>query len=109
MLPSDKNGGEPLMLKMSVESVGPGAMLAKPILNETGTILIAAGVEVTESLKEKLAGMGITEVFIAGKRTPDIPMEELVAKIDLSFSKTEEDPRMATMKRALLAHIEELY
>ena len=97
------------MLKMPVESVGPGAVLAKPIVNDTGIILIAAGVEVTGSLKEKLAGMGITEVFIAGKRVPDIPMEEFVAKVNLSFSKTEEDPRMAAMKSTLLAHIEELY
>jgi hypothetical protein len=91
------------MLKMSVESVGPGAVLAKPIVNNTGIILIAA------SLKEKLANMGITEVFITGKRVPDIPMEEFVAKINISFSKTEQDPRMAAMKRALLAHVEELY
>jgi hypothetical protein len=97
------------MLKMSVESVGPGAVLAKPIVNNTGIILIAAGVEVTASLKEKLANMGITEVFITGKRVPDIPMEEFVAKINISFSKTEQDPRMAAMKRALLAHVEELY
>jgi len=97
------------MLKMSVESVGPGAVLAKPIVNDTGIILIAAGVEITGSLKEKLASMGITEVFIAGKKAPDIPKEEFIANVDLSFSKTGEDPRMAAIKRALLAHIEELY
>ena len=97
------------MLKMSVESVGPGAVLAKPIVNDTGIILIAAGVEVTGSLKEKLASMGVTEIFIAGKRVPDIPKEEFLAKIQVSFSKTEEDPRMAAMKGALLAHVEELY
>ena len=97
------------MLKMSVESVGLGAVLAKPIVNDTGIILIAAGVEVTGSLKQRLASMGITEVFIHGKRVPEIPRGEFVAKVDISFSKTEEDPRMAAMKRALLAHIEELY
>ncbi len=97
------------MLKVSVESVGPGAVLAKPITNETGIILIASGVEVSESLKRKLTGMGITEVFIVGKRVPEIPKDEFVAKINASFSKTEEDPRMVEMKRALLAHIEELY
>ncbi|HME44897.1 MAG TPA: hypothetical protein VKF36_17530 [Syntrophorhabdales bacterium] len=97
------------MLKMSVESVWPGAVLAKPIVNDAGISLIAAGVEVTGSLKEKLASMGVTEIFIAGKRVPDIPKEEFLAKVDVSFSKTEEDPRMAVMKRALLAHVEELY
>lgn len=97
------------MLKMSVESVGPGAVLAKPIVNDAGIILIAAGVEVTGSLKEKLASMGVTEIFIAGKRVPDISKEEFLAKVDVSFSKTGEDLRMAVMKRALLAHVEELY
>jgi hypothetical protein len=97
------------MLKMSVESVEPGAVLAKPIANDTGITLIAAGVEVSEPIKEKLAGMGITEVFITGRQAPDIPKEEFVAKINASFTKTDENPRMAAMKRALLAHIEELY
>jgi hypothetical protein len=97
------------MLKASVESVEPGAVLAKPIVNDTGITLIAAGVEVSRPIKEKLASMGITEIFIAGKRVPDIPKEEFVAKVNASFAKAEEDPRMAAMKRALLAHIEELY
>ena len=97
------------MLKMSVESVEPGAVLAKPIVNETGITLIAAGVEVSGPIKRKLTSMGITEIFVAGRRVPDIPKEEFVAKINASFAKTDEDPRMAAMKRALLAHIEELY
>ena len=46
------------MLKMSVESVEPGAVLAKPIVNESGSTLIAAGVEASEPLKEKLISMG---------------------------------------------------
>jgi hypothetical protein len=97
------------MIKVLVESVGAGAVLAKPIVNETGIILIAAGIEITEPLKKKLASMGITEVFIEGKRVPDISKEEFVAKVNVSFVKTELDPRMAAMKRALLAHIEEVY
>jgi hypothetical protein len=97
------------MLKMSVESLEPGAVLAKPIVNDTGISLIAAGVEVSRPIKEKLVSMGITEVFVVGKRVPDVPKEEFVAKVNASFTKTEEDPRMAAMKRALLAHIEELY
>jgi hypothetical protein len=97
------------MLRMSVESVGPGAMLARPIVNDTGIVLIAAGVEISGALKEKLTSMGITEIFIAGTRVPDISKEEFVAKVNVSFSKCEEDPRMAMMKRALLAHVEELY
>ena len=97
------------MLRISVESVEPDAVLAKPIVNDAGISLIAAGVEVTEPLKEKLIDMGITEVFIVGRPVPDIPKEEFVAKINVTFTKTEENPRMAAMKRALLAHIEELY
>ena len=97
------------MLKMSVESLEPGAILAKPIVNDSGISLIAAGVEVSRPIKEKLVSMGITEVFVVGKRVPDVPKEEFVAKVNASFTKTEEDPRMAAMKRALLAHIEELY
>jgi hypothetical protein len=97
------------MLRVSVDSVESGAVLAKPIVSESGSTLIAAGVEVTEPLREKLLSMGITEVFIVGRQVPDIPKEECVAKINAMFIKTEENPRMAAMKRALLAHIEELY
>lgn len=97
------------MLRISVESVELGAVLAKPIVNDAGISLIAAGVEVTEPLKEKLLSMGITEVFIIGRQVPDIPKEEFVAKINATFTKTGGDPHTAAMKRALLAHIEELY
>ena len=97
------------MLRMSVESVDPGAVLAKRIVNESGSTLIAANVEATEPLREKLLSMGVTEVFIDGRQVPDIPKEEFVAKSNAMFTKTEEDPRIATMKRVLLAHIEELY
>jgi hypothetical protein len=47
-------------------------VLVKPIVNESGSTLIAAGVEVTEPLREKLLSMGVTEVFIVGRRVPDI-------------------------------------
>ena len=97
------------MLKVSIESVESGAVLAKPIMNDEGATLIGAGVEVSGPLKDKLVNMGITEVFIVGRKAPDIPKEEFVAKINTMFTKAEEDPRMAAMKRALLAHIEELY
>jgi hypothetical protein len=97
------------MLKISVESVEPGAVLAKPIVTDAGITLIATGVEVSGPIKKKLASMGITEVFVAGKRVPGIPKEEFVANVNASFIKTEGDLRMDAMKRALLAHIEELY
>jgi len=97
------------MLKVSLESIAPGAVLAKPIINDAGLVLIAAGVEVYEPLKRKLASMGITEVFVVGRRVPDISKAEFVARVDRSFLKSGEDPRMAAMKNALLAHIEEIY
>ena len=97
------------MLKVSLESVTPGAVLAKPIMNDAGIVLIAAGVEVYEPLKRKLASMGITEVFVVGRRIPDVSKEDFIAHVNQSFAKTGTDERMATMKNALLAHIEELY
>jgi hypothetical protein len=75
------------MVKMSVESVKPRAVLAKPIVSDEGITLIAAGDEVSGPIKEKLAITGITEVFIAGARVPDIPKKELVTKIKAMFTK----------------------
>lgn len=68
------------MLRVSVESVEPGAVFAQPIVNDAGIILIAAGVEVTEPLREKLIAMGVTEVCIVGRKVPDIPKEEIHRK-----------------------------
>jgi hypothetical protein len=97
------------MLKVSLESVASGAVLARPITNDAGIVLIAAGAEIYEPLKRRLAGMGITEVFIVGRRVPDISKAEFVDRVNRSFAKSGEDPRMAAMKNALLAHIEEVY
>lgn len=104
-----KKNRQSVMLRISVESVEPGAVLAKPIVNDAGITLIAAGVEVTELLRERLISMGIAEVFVIVRQVPDIPKEEFIAKVNATFTKTGGDPRMAAMKRALLAHIEELY
>ncbi len=97
------------MLKVSLESVAPGAVLARPIINDAGIVLIAAGVEVSEPLKRRLAGMGIMDVFIVGRRVPDISKAEFIAHLNRSFAKSGDDPHMAAMKNALLAHIEEIY
>ncbi len=97
------------MMRIPIESVELGAVLAMPIVNDAGIPLIAAGVEVSELLKEKLISMGVAEVAIIGKRGHDIPKEEFVAKTNALFARADNDPRMAAMKRALLAHIEDLY
>ena len=97
------------MAKISVDNVGFGTALSAPVINDAGVTLVPAGAVVTPELKEKLHAMGITEVSVLIKATPEMPKEEFVAKVNASFSKAETDARMARMKKALLAHVEDLY
>ncbi|RAP75319.1 HD-GYP domain-containing protein [Paenibacillus montanisoli] len=52
------------MRKVHIGSVKPGEKLARPILQENGTILLGAGVELNQRFIDRLAGLGIDMLFI---------------------------------------------
>ena len=52
------------MLKVPINSIIPGAVVAKPIYNENGILLVPTGIILDEKGIRRLIGLGIHEAFI---------------------------------------------
>ncbi len=90
------------MQKIPLSLAKPGMKLAKPVTKANGMPIIAAGVDLTESLIDRLEGMGIDKVFVVGDAVAasQNPTER-VARLDHLFRRLEEDPFQAKVKRYL--------
>ncbi|OEF99391.1 hypothetical protein BHF71_02055 [Vulcanibacillus modesticaldus] len=67
------------MRKISVKNCRPGMVLAKPIYNDIGRILIGKDVELTHTMITRLLHLGIDSVFIHDSRTDDIIIEDVLS------------------------------
>lgn len=69
------------MRKVHIGSVQPGARTARPILTETGSVLLGAGVELSARYLDRLKSLGIDSIYIEDARTDGIePVEPISDK-----------------------------
>ncbi len=94
------------MKKVSVEILKPGVKLAKPVVNDSGMIIIGDGTVLSDVHIERLQNMNINTVYVEGTAGPSKSKEELLAELDARFKKTEEEPYMSILKKVLREHIE---
>ena len=97
------------MAKLAAERLEPGMVLARPVMNKSGMIMLGEGTELTDNLIEKIRDMGIESVHVQGMSQPDVPLEALLAALDARFARVEKDHLMAMIKRLMKEHIEGLY
>lgn len=97
------------MAKLAAERLEPGMVLAKPVMNKSGMIMLGEGMELNDSLIEKIHDMGIESVHVQGTSQPDVPLDALLAALDARFSHVEKDHLMAMIKRLMKEHIEGRY
>ena len=97
------------MAKLATERLEPGMVLARPVMNKSGMIMLGEGTELTDNLIEKIRDMGIESVHVQGMSQPDVPLEALLAALDARFAHVEKDHLMAMIKRLMKEHIEGLY
>jgi hypothetical protein len=97
------------LAKLAAERLEPGMVLARPVMNKSGMIMLGEGTELTDNLIEKIRDMGIESVHVQGMSQPDVPLEALLAALDARFSHVEKDHLMAMIKRLMKEHIEGLY
>lgn len=64
----------------SIRNCRPGETLARSIYTETGTVLVGAGVELTERMIHRLKEKNITALYIMDKRTEDIMIETAISE-----------------------------
>lgn len=90
------------MQKIPLTLAKAGMKLAKPITKANGMPIIAAGVELSDSLIARLDGMGIDKVFVVGDAVAASQNpSERVTRLDHLFRRLEADPFQNKVKRYL--------
>lgn len=64
----------------STEALQPGAKLAKPIYSSNGSVLLAAGKELSQSNIQRLLDLNVTQVYIDDPRTSDLVIEDAISE-----------------------------
>lgn len=68
------------MRLISVNQCQPGEKLAKSIFNSTGTVLIGAGVTLTQKMLDRLQELNVASIYIEDKRTDDIIVTDAISE-----------------------------
>ncbi|MHC1751488.1 hypothetical protein [Humidesulfovibrio sp.] len=90
------------MQKIPLTLAKAGMKLAKPITKANGMPIIAAGVELSDSLIARLDGMGIDKVLVVGDAVAASQNpSERVTRLDHLFRRLEADPFQNKVKRYL--------
>jgi 5'(3')-deoxyribonucleotidase len=90
------------MQKIPLTLAKAGMKLAKPITKANGMPIIAAGVELSDSLISRLDGMGIDKIFVVGDAVAASQNpSERVTRLDHLFRRLEADPFQNKVKRYL--------
>jgi len=97
------------MSRVLATKLTPGMKLARPVLNESGFVMIGEDVELTDVLIAKIQGMGVDSVYVHGSSTVRAPKEEVLAGLDERFRNVEAKPHMGLLKKVISDHIEGLY
>jgi len=64
----------------SIQKCQPGERLARSIYTENGTVLVGAGVELTQRMLVRLKSKNIASLYIEDKRTDDIIVETIISE-----------------------------
>lgn len=68
------------MRLMPLEWCRPGMRLAKKVFNEEGLVLLAEGVELTQTMLQRLGKYGVSHLYIADPRTDDIVIADPISE-----------------------------
>lgn len=97
------------MIKISVDRLEPGMRLAKPVQAANGMVLFSEGTELNSAWVERLQDMNLEAVYIEGKLSPTIAIEDALDQLEQRFRNVQDKPYMDILKRAVQKHIEGLY
>lgn len=92
------------MQRIPISLARPGMLLAKDLVrpeNPSGPAICGKGMELTDSLIERLRKMGIQSLTVQGHPVwmeGDKTLEQLLQKLDHRFSHSDQDPLTSCLK-----------
>ncbi len=97
------------MIKIAVDNLKSGMVLAKSVVNDVGMMLFNKGTCLTQTHIDRLINMGINHVFIEGSDDRKEPIEKIIDDIENRFQFVSNIPIMVIVKKNLLKYVRDAY
>ncbi len=95
------------MEKIPLRLAQAGMVLAQPILNAAGSVLVGEDVVLSDALVGRLAEAGVQTIAIkSGPRKGPGTADRVLGRLDHLFRKRNADPFMAALKSMLCSYFE---
>ena len=96
------------MKRIPLEQAKPGMVLAKPVINSAGMIVVAAGMALDEPRLAHLARRGTATVCVEGAAGDGElkSLEDLERELDARFRKLDEEPQLSRIRQAIRHHLQ---
>jgi len=94
---------------VSVANLKPGMKLSRAVVNDSGMVLLPQGTVLTDSLIQRIENMNLTSISVEGGAESRKPKEEVLAELEHRFRKSDDQPLMQVIKRAMREHLEAVY
>ena len=95
------------MRRVVIEELTPGMILAKPVTNAAGLVVLPSGAELDEAILSRLQRLGLASVFVEGD-TGDAggkTFAELEAELDHRFRHVNHDPLQQQLLEAIRLYL----
>jgi hypothetical protein len=95
------------MKRVVLEELTAGMVLAKPVTNTGGMVILAAGVALDEPTIARLRHLNLASVFVEGDAggSGGKTLAELEAELDHRFCRVVTDPQQRTILEAIRLHL----
>ena len=95
------------MQTISVEQAKVGDVLAEPLLNREGKVLLPKGARLSPAVVSRMQGWGISTLAVdgSGSSESDGPAAERVEELERRFAGLEDDPLMMYIKETAKKHL----
>lgn len=91
------------MKRVVIEELTVGMILAKPVTNNTGMVVLPVGAELDEATLSRLQRLGLTSVYVEGDAgdASGKTLAELEAELEHRFRRVIDDPIQYQIREAI--------
>ena len=93
------------MRTIAVEEAEVGDVLAEPVTNAAGRVLLPQGAKLSQSVLARLPGWGVTAISVEGEDPDAAGAQQLLEDLDFRFSDLEDDELMMQIKAIARGHL----
>lgn len=99
------------MKRVVIEELTPGMILAKPVTNNTGLVVLPAGAELDEATLSRLQRLGLASVYIEGEAgdASGKTLAELEAELEHRFRRVITDPIQHQLREAIRLQLRNMH